>query len=372
MKKIKKHLLSTLLLSLIFLLFACKLENAVDDDVIIIDDELISLTELTSREDGEVVVVKAYSTYYLGSTLYIYDSSTATTAVSTTATIMENNDAILGEGKEVIIKGVKTTVGDRAGIKSVSEIVSTKQIDYGSNQQLTTLLRNQLSNNIYKYIDLSTLTVYSKPSVFDDSKNVAFEVTDGTSIMKILVPKDEDNTFSQKVFITLSELAVGHEMVLKNILLTYLDNEEVLYITRKSEVSYVHVMHVYQKPIGEVDDEYFNAFLDEMFLYYLGDSPFNTNYLIYDIEGFDLKYGTNLANAQVIATTEYDMTPAAEIEYYHELVDKKNQLLLFNRNNLSSNQKLSYDVVLDYINHDLNYFEFTDEGKIFIFTMEPN
>lgn len=326
-------------------------------------DRFISLSALATITDGEMVVVKAYSTYYLGSTLYIYDANTATTAVAATATVMKNNDEILGEGKEVIISGVKTTVGSRTGIKSVSGIVSTKQIDLVSNQKLTTLSKNQLSNNIYKYVDLSTVTVHSKPSVFDDDKNVVFEITDGVNIIKILVPKDEDDIFSQKVFITLSELAVSHELILKNILLTYLDGEEVLYITRKSEVNYVSVTHKYQNPLGKVDDEEFNDFLDEMFLYYLGDSPFNINYLIYDMEAFDIKYGTNLANASVVATTEYDMTPAAEIEYYDELIDKKSQLLAFEREGLSSNQRLAYDVILDYINRDLNYFEFVDGGE---------
>lgn len=327
------------------------------------NDKFVSLTELNSLADGEMVVVKTYTTYYLGNTLYIFDENMATTAVSATASIMTNNDAILGEGKEIIISGVKTTVGDRAGIKSVSGILTTNEQKQVANAVITELSQKQIENNIYKYADFSNLKVYSKPTLFDDDKHVIFEVTDGSNVVKILVPKEEDDTFSQKVFITLSELAVNHELILNNILPVYLDGEKVLTITKKSQVDYVPVIHEYQKPVGEVDNVAFNAFLDEAFLYFLGDSPFNINYLIYDVEGFDAKYGTDLANAPVVATTEYDMSPEAEIEYYDELIVMKGKLLAFNRNDLSANQKLAYDVILDYINRNLKYFEFTDEGE---------
>ncbi len=331
------------------------------------NDKFSTLTQLNSIADGEMVVVKTYTTYYLGSTLYIYDANMATTAVSATASIMTSNDAILGEGKEVIISGVKTTIGDRAGIKSVSGILTTDQQDQANHAEMTDLSQNQINDNLYKYIDFTTLKVHSKPTIFDDDKNVLFEITDGINVVKILVPKEEDDTFSQKVFITLSELAKGHELVLKNILTTNLDGEVVLTITKKSEVDYIPVVHEYQKPVGEVDDLAFNAFLDEMFLYYLGDSPFNINYLIYDIEAFDIKYGTDLANAPVIATTEYDMSPEAEIDYYDELIIEKGKLLAFNRDDLSSSQKLAYDVILDYINRNLKYFEFDEEENIYFY-----
>ncbi len=327
------------------------------------NDKFVSLTELNSIADGEMVVVKAYTTYYLGTTLYIFDESMATTAVSATATVMTVNDAILGEGKEVIISGVKTTVGDRAGIKSVSGILTTNGQNQVPNAIITDLSQSQIENSIYKYVDFSSLNVYSKPTIFDDDKHVIFEATDGVNLVKIVVPKEEDDAFSQKVFVTLSELAINHELILNNILLTYLDGEKVLTITKKSTVDYVPVIHEYQKPTGEVDDVEFNAFLDETFLYYLGDSPFNVNYLIYDVEAFDVKYGTDLANAPVIATTEYDMSPEAEIDYYDELMVIKGKLLAFNRNDLSTSQKLAYDVILDYIDRNLKYFEFTDEGE---------
>ncbi|MDY0209663.1 MAG: DUF885 family protein, partial [Bacilli bacterium] len=327
------------------------------------NDKFVNLTQLNSIADGEMVVVKAYSTYYLGSTLYIYDANMATTAVSATASIMTTNDAILCEGKEVIISGVKTTIGDRAGIKSISGILSTNQQDQVSNTKMSNLSQSQLDDNIYKYVDFTALKVNSKPTIFDDDKNVIFEVTDGTNVMKILVPKDEEDGFSQKIFITLSELVINHELVLNNILPTNLDGEKVLYITRKSKVDYIPVVHEYQKPTGEVDNLEFSHFLDDMFLYYLGDSPFNVNYLIYDVEAFDIKYGTDLANAPVVPTTAYDMSPEAEIDYYDELIVKKAQLMVFNRDDLSSSQKLAYDVILDYINRNLKYFEFTDQGE---------
>ncbi|MDD3348966.1 MAG: DUF885 family protein, partial [Bacilli bacterium] len=327
------------------------------------NDKFVNLTQLNSIADGEMVVVKAYSTYYLGSTLYIYDANMATTAISATSSIMTTNDAILGEGKEIIISGVKTTVDGRAGIKSVSGILSTNQQDQVSNTKMSNLSQSQLDDSTYKYVDFTLLRVYSKPTIFDDDKNVIFEVTDGTNVVKILVPKDEDDGFSQKVFISLSELAIGHELILNNILPTNLDGEKVLCITKKSEVEYIPVVHEYQKPAGEVDNLEFSNFLDDMFLYYLGDSPFNVNYLIYDVEAFDIKYGTDLANAPVVPTTPYDMSPEAEIDYYDELIIKKAQLMAFNRNDLSSSQKLAYDVILDYINRNLKYFEFTDQGE---------
>ncbi|MFA5766033.1 MAG: DUF885 family protein, partial [Bacilli bacterium] len=327
------------------------------------NDKFLTLSQLNSVADGKTVVVKAYTTCYLESTLYIYDDTIATTAIAVSASTLKNNDALLGDGKEVILRGTKTTIDDRPGLKSVNSVLTTEQQNQSSNTQMTDLSQNQINSNIYKNVDFTTLKVYSKPTSFSDRKNVVFEITDGVNVFKIMVPKEEDDIFSQKIFITLSELAVDHELILKDILVANLDGETVLFITKESEVDYIPVVHEYQKPVDEVINEEFDAFLDEMFLYYLGDSPFNINYMIYDIEAFDIKYGTNLANAPVIATTEYDMTPEAEIEYYAELLVKKGQLLSFNRDSLSNSQKLAYDVILDYINRDLNYFEFTDEGE---------
>ena len=326
-------------------------------------DKYIDISSLSLVPDGEMVVVKAYCTYYLGTTLYIYDSSIATTAVASTASTISAADSFLSTGKEIIISGVKTTVNGAAGIKSLSGIIATGNESSLQNTDFTALDNSQITASIYKYIDLSNVTVSSKPTIFDDDKNVVFEVTDGTNIVKVIVPKDEDDTFSQKVFITLSELAIGHEMKFENILPVYFEDGEALYITKDSDVSYVKVEHTYQRPTGEVDNEAFNQFLDEMFLYYLGDSPFDINYLIYDVEAFDIKYGTNLANAPVVATTEYDMSLEAEIDYYNEVVAKRNLLTAFDRNSLSTSQKLVYDVVLDYIDRSRNYFDFTEDGE---------
>ena len=103
--------------------------------------------------------------------------------------------------------------------------------------------------------------------------------------------------------------------------------------------------------------------MDELFLEFLGTSPFNINYQIFDVKAFDEKYGTDLENAEVIPSSPEDMTPEAELEYFEELKALQDKLLAFDRNTLSASQKLTYDVVEDYFKRSMNYLELNEDGN---------
>lgn len=320
-----------------------------------------TISDLETVEDGKVVVVKGYLSYNLGFDLYLYDEKMVIKAEATASSTISEVSNQLAIGREIVICGTKTTIDGKLAIKDMAKIIVNDVVDTNGNEKVSKI--SDLESKLYKCVNFTDSKVVALPTTLNDSLDVTFEVSDGTDTIKVLIPKNEDNTFTQKVFITLSELAVGHVMNLDGLFVTKVDGVNTLIITKKSNVSYQKVIHEYQKPVEGPKNESFDDFTSDLFLYFIGDSPFNLNYQIYDIKAFDEKYGTHLADAPVVPTTEYDMTPQAEIDYYNELVEKKKALTSFDRETLSASQKLTYDVILDYLNRSLAYFEFDDNGE---------
>ena len=69
------------------------------------------------------------------------------------------------------------------------------------------------------------------------------------------------------------------------------------------------------------------ALLDELTLWFIGDNPFNINYMIYDTVAFDQKYGSDLTHAKVVPTNLEDQTPENEQALKEENPDMYNAYL---------------------------------------------
>ena len=324
------------------------------------ENKTFKLSEIDQVADNTQIVVEAFVSYALGTTLYIYDENTLTYAEADNQQKLQND--LLVQGNKILFSCTKKTVDEQARLTKIGSIVSGNEVD---NKPVTEVENfAEINNYLYGYVTLKNAKVSVKPgSVLNDDANVKFEVTNGTDKLTICLPKAEDDTFSQKVFITLSELANGHEMILENLLVTKVDGEVVVCITKNSTVDYIKVEHEYQRPEeGEINVE-FDKYMEELFLEFLGTSPFNINYQIFDVKAFDEKYGTDLENAEVIPSSPEDMTPEAELEYFEELKALQDKLLAFDRNTLSTTQKLTYDVVADYFERNMKYLELNEDGE---------
>lgn len=323
-------------------------------------NKYFELNSIKDRKEGEMVVVRAYSTDYSSKAIYLYSGDFLSYATSISA--VDGEKVGLKLGQEVILAGTKTT--DKDGVvylKNITFIAATENKDELVSKVITS---NDLSDSLYKVVSLKDAVVKSLPEKLNCYADCSFEVESNGIVYKIGIPKDTDDKLTQKLFITISELVVGHELVLENLFVNKLsDGTFVLSFIRDTEFSYVKINHEYQKPEeGEKDPE-FEALLEEYFLYFLGDSPFNLNYQIFDIEAFDKEHGTNLADAVVVPTDPDSMTPEYEIEYYNEIKAKKARLEEFDYNKLSASQKLTYDVLMDQFNSTLKYFEFNENGE---------
>ena len=328
------------------------------------EDKFKELTSLVDAEEGKEVVVRGYATDYSGRNIYLYHGNFS--AYATSINGIDGEKTGLELGKEVIISGTKATDKDgKINLKAMKFVATTGNKDEAKATEITD---NNLDGRLYELVTLKGAVVTKLPEVLNCYADVSFEVESNGKVYKLGIPKDTDDTLTQKVFITISELALGHEMVLENLFINKLsDGTLVLSLIRGSNFSYIKVEHEYQKPEEGEKNLEFEKLMEEYFLYFLGDSPFNLNYQIYDIEEFDKKHGTDLANALVVPTDPEDMTPEAEIEYYNEIKAKKAEMESFDYNSLSASQKLTYDVVMDQLNRTLKYFEFDENGKNIFF-----
>ena len=330
------------------------------DTITVPEDKTYTLSEINSLEDNTQVVVVAYVSYALGTVLYIYDDEVSTYAEADNHQKLLND--LLVNGNKILFSCTKKTVDGEARLTKIGSIVSGN--DKVTNTPKDVENYSDLEKYLYSYVTLKNAKVSVKPgSILNDDTNVMFDVTNGTDTATVCLPKAEEDNYTQKVFITLSELANGHELILENLLVTKVDGKLVLAITKESTVDYIRVEHEYQRPEeGELNVE-FDKFMDELFLEFLGTSPFNINYQIFDVKAFDEKYGTDLENAEVIPSSPEDMTPEAELEYFEELKALQDKLLAFDRNTLSASQKLTYDVVEDYFKRSMNYLELNEDGE---------
>lgn len=328
------------------------------------ENKYFELNSIKDKKEGELIVVRAYATDYSSKAVYLYSEDFLSYATSISAI---NGEKIgLKLGQEVILAGSKTT--DKDGIvylKNITFIAATENRDDLASDVITS---NELTSSLYKVVTLKDAVVKSLPEQLNCYADCSFEVESNGIVYKVGIPKDTDDKFTQKLFVTISELVVGHELVLENMFINKLsDGTYVLSFIRDTNFSYVKVNHEYQKPEeGEKDPE-FEALMEEYFLYFLGDSPFNLNYQIFDIKAFDEKHGTNLADALVVPTDPEAMTPEYEIEYYYEILEKKERLEAFDYNKLSASQKLTYDVLMTEFNNTLKYFEFNQNGENIFF-----
>ncbi|HEY8444742.1 MAG TPA: DUF885 family protein [Bacilli bacterium] len=97
----------------------------------------------------------------------------------------------------------------------------------------------------------------------------------------------------------------------------------------------------------ENEQKRFNKYLDELFLFFLGDDPLDINNTLYYPE----KYGLEDAKVEPITLSE-----EGSIEYYQELESIKATLLSFN--NLSIDNILTKQIIIDYIDRELAFKDF--------------
>ena len=330
-------------------------------------DLIIALGDLSGVADGQIIAVKAYVTTYSSSTIYIFDSTSGTYATAISGlTSSAHTSGLLDDGKEVLLVGYKASNEGLATVTGVCGITSTgNSVDVNDVKEINK--SSDISSNLYSYVDLVGTKVSVVPTVFSSNSDCVFKVTDGTDEITVVVPKDTDDTFTQALYCTLAQLCVTHEVTFEKVLAAKYENNNAIFITTDSKVSYVSLADEYHRPEEGEKNEEFEALLDELLLWFLGDNPFDINYLIYDVKAFDEKYGTDLVNAKVEPSSLEDMTPEAELEYYQELLDVKAQVEAFDYDTLSHSEKIAYKVILDKIQRSMNFFLFDDNGKNLLF-----
>lgn len=94
------------------------------------------------------------------------------------------------------------------------------------------------------------------------------------------------------------------------------------------------------------DNQNFNTYLDELFIEFLGNDPYDVNSTLLD----PTKYGIEISSVE-----PYEFNEEADEEYYSSLKEVKNKLLTFKDNVLSEEQQLSKKILLDYIDRKLAF-----------------
>lgn len=98
----------------------------------------------------------------------------------------------------------------------------------------------------------------------------------------------------------------------------------------------------------------FNEYLDELFLEFLGTDPYQVNSSLYDPSKYEI---------EDVAVEAYEFSYDADQEYYQALKEIKEDLEAFNDEILSDDQKLSKEILLDYINRKLAFEGFYYYGS---------
>ena len=326
-------------------------------------DYFINVDDLSNVPDGKIVAVKGFVSSFNSDTIYLVGNTLGTygeckALVAQNAKANGNLDNNFG----IVAVGAKATDGDLPCVKEIVGIKSTGEtLDLSTPVEFTKA--NDLASALSKRASFTGAKVVSRPDVLFDSKDCVIEVTDGTTNAYVVIPAATDDTLTQKIFCTVDELFKGHELVLKNFIASRYEDKPALIFIADSELSYISQADVYHRPEEGEKNAEFEAFLDDMLLWFLGDNPFNLNYQIYDLKAFDAKYGTDLYNSQVEPSNPEDMTPEKELEGYQEYLEKKTLLEAFDINTLSYSEKLAYKVIEDKLNKTLQYFKFDDEGN---------
>ena len=326
-------------------------------------DLIIGVGELKNVPDGEIVAVKGYVTTFTSTVIYLYDDNGGSYANCLPGvTGMGKNLGVLSASNEIILVATKTTTDGMATLKDACGIGGTgEKADLSQTVEVST--SEEVEANLFKFVNLTNTKVSVAPTRFSSNYDCVFNVTDGKNEILVVVPKDTDDKFTQKLYITLAELCVTHDVTIENAIASKYDGKNAVLITTESKVSYVSLADEYHRPEEGEKNAEFEALLDELLIWFLGDNPFDINYMIYDVAAFDAKHGTDLAHAKAEPSTIEDMTPEHELEYYQELLDKKAQVEAFDINTLSHSEKIAYKVILDKLQRSINFYQFDDNGK---------
>lgn len=103
-----------------------------------------------------------------------------------------------------------------------------------------------------------------------------------------------------------------------------------------------------------VPNEEFNLYLEELFYEFLGTDPMNINSSIYNLDNF----------REIDAKVEpYDYSVEEENKYYESLEEIKEKLITYTDDLLTTDQKLSRDILLDYLDRQLAFKDFHYYGS---------
>lgn len=112
---------------------------------------------------------------------------------------------------------------------------------------------------------------------------------------------------------------------------------------------------------ADVANTDFDAYMDELFYYVLGDDPLSINFNLYHPENF---YKEGVFDFDECFFTGYTFSEEDEAEYYKEMKEIVSELESYDNSTITKDQYLSKIVLLDYYNKSLAYEGFYYYGTL--------